>query len=72
MRMTTIKNAKTQKRIGIVEAESEFIKHCKLKNLREETLRYYEEDIEYFFSTAGTLFKFLGELNKITNSNFYI
>ena len=44
MRMTTIKNAKTQKRIGIVEAESEFIKHCKLKNLREETLRYYEED----------------------------
>ena len=32
MRMTTIKNAKTQKRIGIVEAESEFIKHCKLKD----------------------------------------
>lgn len=25
MRMTTIKNAKTQKRIGIVEAESEFM-----------------------------------------------
>lgn len=63
MRMTTIKNAKTQKRIGIVEAESEFIKHCKLKNLREETLRYYEEDIEYFFSTAGT-FKYVDEVTQ--------
>lgn len=63
MRMTTIKNAKTQKRIGIVEAESEFIKHCKLKNLREETLRYYEEDIEYFFSTSGT-FKYVDEVTQ--------
>lgn len=57
MRMTTIKNAKTQKRIGIVEAESEFIKHCKLKNLREETLRYYEEDIEFRRAKCGPCFR---------------
>lgn len=42
MRMTTIKNAKIQKHKNIEEAEAEFLKHCKLKNLREQTVKYYE------------------------------
>lgn len=63
MRMTTIKNAKIQKHKNIEEAEVEFLKHCKLKNLREQTVKYYEEDIEYFFSTAGT-FKYVDEVTQ--------
>lgn len=63
MRMTTIKNVKAQKRTTTETAESEFLKHCKLKNLREETLKYYTEDIEYFFSTAGN-FKYMDEISK--------
>lgn len=69
MRMTTIKNAKIQKHKNIEEAEAEFLKHCKLKNLREQTLKYYEEDIEHFFSTAGT-FKYVDEVTQQVNEDW--
>ena len=49
MRRTTILNAKQVKRTSFSEAEQLFMKHCKLKNLSHQTMRYYaEEDLKYF------------------------
>lgn len=50
MRRTTILNAEEIKRTPLKEAQSAFYKHCRLKNLTEQTLRYYEEDLSYFRS----------------------
>lgn len=50
MRRTAILNAKEIKRTPLKEAEAAFCKHCKLKNLTEQTLKYYEEDLSYFRS----------------------
>ena len=50
MRRTTILNAKEIKRAPLKEAQSAFYKHCRLKNLTEQTLKYYEEDLSYFRS----------------------
>lgn len=38
---------------GFREAEREFIKHCRLKNLSEKTLSYYEETLEVFIKYTG-------------------
>ena len=48
MRRTTILNAKQVKRTSFSEAEQLFMKHCKLKNLSPQTMRYYAEDLKYF------------------------
>ena len=48
MRRTTILNAKQVKRTSFSEAEQLFTKHCKLKNLSPQTMRYYAEDLKYF------------------------
>lgn len=48
MRRTTIINPRAVKRTTYEEAKSAFLKHCKLRNLRPQTIRYYEEDIVYF------------------------
>lgn len=53
MRRTTILNAKEIKRTPLKEAESDFHKHCKLKNLTEQTLKYYKEDLSYFRSKVS-------------------
>ena len=48
MRRTKILNAAEVRRISFSEAKNEFIKHCRIKNLRPKTVTYYEEDIHYF------------------------
>ena len=48
MRRTKILNAKEVKRTTFKDAEAAFYKHCKIKNLRPQTLKYYEEDLTYF------------------------
>ena len=48
MRRTKILNAVEVKRTPFSEAESAFLKHCRIKNLRPKTITYYEEDINYF------------------------
>ena len=53
MRRTTILNAKEIKRAPLKEAQSAFYKHCRLKNLTEQTLKYYEEDLSYFRSKVS-------------------
>ena len=41
MRRKTIQNAADMKRMTLQEATDRFIKHCKVKNLREQTIAYY-------------------------------
>lgn len=48
MRRTKILNADEVRRKPFSEAKNEFIKHCRIKNLRPKTVTYYEEDIHYF------------------------
>ena len=48
MRRTTILNAEEVRRKPFNEAKYEFLKHCRIKNLRPRTITYYEEDINYF------------------------
>ena len=50
MRMKQILNSAEVKRTSFEEARTSFIKHCKLRNLSERTLEYYEEDISYLHS----------------------
>ena len=45
MRRTQILNAAAVKRTTFQEAKSAFMRHCKLRNLRPQTLRYYDEDL---------------------------
>lgn len=48
MRRTTILNACEIKRTSFQSAQASFHKHCVLKNLRPQTIRYYAEDLTYF------------------------
>lgn len=50
MRRAKIKNAEEVKRLTLAEAKKSFLQHCKIKNLSENTVKYYTEDIDYFFS----------------------
>ena len=47
MRRTKILNASEVKRISYSEAQSSYFKHCRLKNLRQQTITYYREDTDY-------------------------
>ncbi len=47
MRRTKILNASEVKRISYSEAQSSYFKHCRLKNLRPQTITYYREDTDY-------------------------
>ncbi len=48
MRRTKIKNAAEVRRTTYSEAESAFIKHCRVKSLRPKTINYY---IQHFQGT---------------------
>lgn len=50
MRMKTILNVNEHHHTSFECAETSFYKFCTLKNLREQTLTYYKEDITYFKS----------------------
>lgn len=56
MRRTTILNAVEVNRKTYKEAETAFLKHCKLKNLRKATLQYYEEDLKFFFEHVDVMY----------------
>jgi len=46
----TIKNPKEIQRKTLHEAQKIFLQNCRIKNLSPRTLKYYEEDLNYFFS----------------------
>ena len=62
MRMKQILNSVEVKRTSFEEARTSFIKHCKLRNLSERTLEYYEEDISYLHSKMPV--KYIDEITQ--------
>ena len=65
MRRTKILNAEEARRKPFSEAKYEFLKHCRLKNLRPRTIAYYEEDINYFRSQVAARY-----VDEITQEKF--
>ncbi len=70
MRRTTILNAKQVKRTSFSEAEQLFTKHCKLKNLSSQTMRYYAEDLKYFQACVPV--RYVDEVRQDAFENFIV
>ena len=70
MRRTTILNAKQVKRTSFSEAEQLFTKHCKLKNLSPQTMRYYAEDLKYFQACVPV--QYVDEVSQDVFENFIV
>ena len=70
MRRTTILNAKQVKRTSFSEAEQLFTKHCKLKNLSPQTMRYYAEDLKYFHACVPV--RYADEVSQDVFENFIV
>ena len=70
MRRTTIFNAVEVRRTTFSEAESAFIKHCRIKNLRPKNITYYEEDIEYFHAKVPV--KYIDEITQDRFDDFIV
>ena len=70
MRRTTILNAKQVKRTSFSEAEQLFTKHCKLKNLSPQTMRYYAEDLKYFHACVPV--QYVDEVSQDAFENFIV
>lgn len=70
MRRTTILNAKQVKRTSFSEAEQLFTKHCKLKNLSPQTMRYYAEDLKYFHACVPV--RYVDEVSQDVFENFIV
>ena len=70
MRRTTILNAKQVKRTSFSEAEQLFTKHCKLKNLSPQTMRYYAEDLKYFHACVPI--QYVDEVSQDAFENFMV
>jgi integrase/recombinase XerD len=65
MRRTTIKNASEVRRATFEEAEASFLKHCKIKNLSPQTLKYYEEDLRFFHANMPVRY-----MDEVTQEKF--
>ena len=68
MRRTKIDNAGHIERVAVQEAVNRFIKHCRVKNLSPQTIKYYTEDCEYFASRSGV--DYIDEVNRETFEDF--
>lgn len=70
MRKITLTSDFKQTRTSFEDARTAFIKFCKLKNLTERTIEYYEEDLKYFCQYINI--KYLDEITQETlDNNFY-
>jgi integrase/recombinase XerD len=70
MRRKEILNPALVHKKVFTEAEREFYKHCKLKNLRAQTIKYYEEDLNYFHNKTGV--KYIDDVNQEVYDNFLL
>lgn len=68
MRRTTILNNVNTRRTTIQKAEQEFYKHCKLTNLRPQTIKYYTENLIYFHSAISV--KYADEITQEVFDDF--
>ena len=49
-------------KMSYVEMQSSCFKHCRLKNLRPQTITYYREDTDYFQAKTGV--KYVSEVTQ--------
>ena len=70
MRKITLTNNFRQNRTSFEDAKTSFIKFCKLKNLTERTIEFYEEDLRYFCKYISV--KYLDEITQETLDNFIL
>ena len=70
MRRTKILNPVEVRRTTYTEAQNAFIKHCRLKNLRPQTVKYYTEDLTYFH--AQTPVKYVDEITQDVFDGFIL
>ena len=68
MRRTTILNAAEVKRTLFREAEAFFYKNCRLRNLRPQSIRYYQEDLTYFHNKKPV--KYVDEITQEVFDDF--
>ena len=59
----TIKQDDQKQRRAVSDAQKIFIMHCKLKNLAPYTIKYYEENLN-FFRNSNRLIKKVDEINQ--------
>ena len=62
MRKITLTNDFRRNRTSFENAKAAFIKFCKLKNLTERTIEFYEEDLMYLQNYVNA--KYLDEIKK--------
>ena len=70
MRRTKILNASEVRRTTFTEAENAFYKHCRLKNLRPQTITYYKEDLTYFHGKTGV--RYVDEITQAVFDGFIL
>ncbi len=70
MRKITLTNDFRRNRTSFENAKAAFIKFCKLKNLTERTIEFYEEDLKYFCQYINI--KYLDEISQETLDNFIL
>ena len=70
MRRTKILNSVEVRRTTYTEAQNAFIKHCRLKNLRPQTVKYYTEDLTYFHSQTPV--KYVDEITQDVFDGFIL
>ncbi len=68
MRITKILNSKQVKHTTFKEAQSAFYRHCVIRNLSEQTLRYYKEDLTYFHNKVPV--KYIDDLTQEAFDDF--
>lgn len=61
MRRTIIRNSEDIQRVTIQEAIRKFLRHCKVRNLAEQTIKYYTEDCNYFAERVDA--EYIDEVN---------
>ena len=54
--------------VTVETAIEEFLKNCRLRNLSPKTIRYYEEDLQYFARNISA--KMADEINRQTLDDF--
>ena len=70
MRKITLTNNFKQNRTSLADAEKNFIKFCKLKNLTERTIEFYEDDLKYLLDQINV--KYLDEITQETLDDFIL
>ena len=70
MRKITLTNDFRRNRTSFENAKAAFIKFCKLKNLTERTIEFYEEDLMYLQNYVNA--KYLDEITQETLDDFIL